>query len=371
MGSKMKKMSINKLLKYAVDIEASDLHLTAGYPPVIRLDGILNKIDLPQLGKEEIKSMVYEIMTEDQIKRFEKEKEIDFAYSISKVARFRTNVYHQMRGIGVAFRIIPNKIMTLDELGVPEGVFTLARRKKGLILVTGPTGSGKSTTLAAIINLINKERKDHILTIEDPIEYVHTGINCMINQREIGRDSHSFSAALRSALREDPDVILVGEMRDLETIALAITAAETGHLVLATLHTSSAPETVDRVIDVFPSDQQNQIRAVFASTIEGVISQKLIPKKGGRGRTAAMEIMIATPAIRNLIRERKTYQMTTVIQTGTEYGMQTFDQGLMNLLIENRIDKNTAVVHANEKRVFKDWKGVTRNILQHVKGVKS
>jgi len=368
MESKMKKMNIQKLLKYAVDVSASDLHLTVGYPPIIRLDGVLNKIDIPQLSKEDVKNLIYEILTEEQIKRFEKDLELDIAYSISKLARFRTNVYYQMRGLAVAFRIIPNKIMTLEEMNVPEGVYTLARKTKGLVLVTGPTGSGKSTTLAAVINLINKERKAHILTIEDPIEYVHSGISCMINQREIGRNTRSFSSSLRAALREDPDVILVGEMRDFETIALAITAAETGHLVLATLHTSSAPETIDRVIDVFPSDQQNQIRSVFASTIEGVVSQKLVLKKGGKGRTAVMEVMIATPAVRNLVRERKTYQMNTVIQTGTEYGMQSMDQGLMALLGDNKIDKNTAITHAVEKKAFQDWKGETRNILQHVKG---
>jgi len=367
----MKKMNVHRLLKYAVELGASDLHLTVGYPPIIRIDGVLNRVDRPQLTEEDVKNMVYEILTKEQIQRFEEEKELDFAYSIPQLARFRINIYYQMRGLAAAFRIIPNKIKTLEELNVPQGVYTLARKSKGLVLVTGPTGSGKSTTLAAMINLINKERKDHVLTIEDPIEYVHSGLNCMINQREIGRDTHSFAAALRSALREDPDVILVGEMRDLETIALAITAAETGHLVLATLHTSSAPETVDRVIDVFPSDQQNQIRSVFAATIEGVISQKLVLRKSGKGRMAVMEVMIATPAIRNIIRERKTYQMGTVIQTGTEYGMQTMDQGLMVMLEANRIDKNTAVTHAVEKKVFQEWKGVTRNILQHVKGVKS
>ncbi len=362
-----KKLNIKTLLKYADDINASDLHTTTGYKPIIRLDGSLKRTDLPVLSAKDVWQVIEAITTEEQFGHFEAEHELDFAYELPRIARFRCNCYMQMQGPAVAFRIIPANIMTLKDIGAPEGVYTLARMQKGLILVTGPTGSGKSTTLAAIINLINKERRDHVLTIEDPIEYVHKGINCMINQREIGIHSNSFASALRASLREDPDVILVGEMRDLETIALAITAAETGHLVLGTLHTSSAPESVDRVIDVFPSDQQNQIRAMFSSTLQGVISQKLIPKKGGKGRICGMEVLIASTAIRNLIRERKTHQMATILQTSSDIGMQTMDQGLMNLLNDNKIVKNEAMLHAQDKRQFEDWKPVTRDILEHVK----
>ncbi|MCH7783744.1 type IV pilus twitching motility protein PilT [candidate division KSB1 bacterium] len=357
-------MDITKLLKYAVDKDASDLHLSAGYPPMVRLDGELKKIDLPALKKTDVSGMIDDILSPKQKEKFKEHHEIDFAYEIDNIGRFRSNVYTTMNGVAAAFRVIPNKIRTLDDIGAPEGAYTLARLEKGLVLVTGPTGSGKSTTLAAIIYLINTEKKKHIITIEDPIEYVHTGINCLINQREIGAHSKTFSAALRSALREDPDVILVGELRDLETISLAVTAAETGHLVFATLHTSNAPETVDRVIDVFPVDQQNQIRAMFSSTIQGVIAQKLVVTKGKKGRSAAMEVMIASNAIRNLIRERKVHQMSTVLQTSMDVGMQTMDQALMTMLNENKIDKKTAVTHALEKRPFEEWKGTSRDILQ-------
>ena len=356
-------MEIYNLLKHAASIRASDLHLSVGYPPLLRIDGILKKTDAPVISKQDVEKMLQSILTAEQKKYLEKNKEIDFAYEYSGVGRFRINIFTQMRGLAGAFRVIPSKIMTLEDVHAPEGVYKLARKKKGLVLVTGPTGSGKSTTLAAVLDLINRERKEHIITIEDPIEYVHKGINCLINQREIGEHSHSFAQALRSALREDPDVILVGEMRDLETIALAITAAETGHLVFATLHTSSAPETVDRVIDVFPSDQQNQIRAVFSNSIEGVIAQKLIPRGSGKGRIAAMEVMIATSAIRNLIRERKTHQMGTAIQTSTDGGMMSMDQSLMNLLNEGNINVSIAKEYALEKKPFEAWKGSTRDIL--------
>ena len=351
-------------LKHASNIHASDLHLSVGFPPLLRIDGVLRKTDASVLSKQDVEKMLYSILSAEQKKEFEKNKEMDFAYELTGSGRFRVNIFNQMRGLAGAFRIIPSNIMTLEDIRAPKGVYSLARKKKGLVLVTGPTGSGKSTTLAAIIDLINRERKEHIITIEDPIEYVHTGINCLINQREIGHHSHSFAHALRSSLREDPDVILVGEMRDLETIALAITAAETGHLVFGTLHTSSAPETVDRVIDVFPSDQQNQIRAVFANSIEGVIAQKLILKGAGKGRIAAMEVMIATSAIRNLIRERKTHQMGTAVQTSTDSGMQSMDQSLMGLLNDGRINVTIAKEYALEKQPFESWKGSTRDILQ-------
>lgn len=356
-------MDIKSLLKQAMDIGASDLHISAGFPPLLRIDGVLKRTDASVLSANEIEKILSSLLTGEQEVHLNENKEIDFAYEIPKVGRFRTNIYTQQRGKAAAFRMIPSKIMTLEDLNAPPGVYTFARMKKGLVLVTGPTGSGKSTTLAAVIDLINNERKEHILTIEDPIEYIHKGINCLINQREIGEHSKSFSVALRSALREDPDVILVGEMRDLETVALAVTAAETGHLVFATLHTSSASETVDRVIDVFPSDQQNQIRSVFANSLAGVIAQKLLPKKGPKGRIAGMEIMIATSAIRNLIRERKTHQMSTAIQTSVDFGMQTMDQSLMNLLNDGYIELKVAKEHAFEKKAFDAWKGVTRNIL--------
>jgi len=354
------------LLRRAVELSASDLHLSAGYPPMVRVNGVLRRLEEKALNKAIIHKMLDSILTNGQRKEYHDELEIDFAYQLEKISRFRCNFFCQMRGEAAAFRIIPSKILTLEDIKAPKGVYEIARKKKGLVLVTGPTGSGKSTTLAAIIDLINKERKDHILTIEDPIEYVHTGKNCLINQREVGGHSKSFAKALRSALREDPDVILVGEMRDLETINLAVTAAETGHFVLGTLHTSSAPETVDRVIDVFPADQQNQIRSVFSNSLIGVITQKLLPTKDGKGRLAVMEVMIASPAIRNLIRERKTHQMHTAIQTATGEGMQTFDQGLMERLNEGRIDIEQAKEYAYEKKAFEQWEGKTRTILEHV-----
>ena len=356
-------MNLEKLLKYAVELEASDLHLASGFSPILRIDGELKKIDLPVLEDTKLFKMLKTILTPEQEVKLGEMQEIDFAYELPGLSRFRANLYLQMQGISAAFRVIPNKIRTLKDIGAPGGVINMANKTKGLLLVTGPTGSGKSTTLAAMIHHINKEYKRHILTIEDPIEYVHQGINCLINQRQVGIHSPSFASALRSALREDPDVILVGELRDLETISLAVTAAETGHLVFGTLHTSSAPETVDRVIDVFPGDQQNQIRAMFSSTLMGVISQKLVISKGMKGRTAVMEVMTASNAIRNLIRERKVHQMNTVIQTGADSGMQTMDQGLMNLLNENKIDKETAIDHAFEKKQFEEWKGTTRDIL--------
>jgi len=361
-------MKLEKLLKYAVDTEASDLHISSGYPPIIRLHGELKKIDLPKLNAVDVSKMFDTILNSKQKKLFEESSEIDFAYEMADIGRFRCNIYSQMRGMAGSFRVIPSKIRTLDEIRAPEGVFSLTRMNKGLVLVTGPTGSGKSTTLAAMINLINTESKKHIITIEDPIEYVHKGINCLINQREIGEHTSSFAVALRSALREDPDVILVGEMRDLETISLAVTAAETGHLVFGTLHTSSAPESVDRVIDVFPADQQNQIRAMFSSTLQGVIAQKLVTTVGNKGRAAVMEVMIASHAVRNMIRERKVHQINTIIQTSSDAGMQTIDQSLMRMLEEGVIEKKTAVIHAYEKKQFEEWRGDTREILQRMPG---
>jgi twitching motility protein PilT len=349
----MNKATLDKILAYAVRNEASDIHLASGNVPIIRVHGKLRKMETQPLTNRHLENLIREILTEEQRQFFYSEKELDFAYAVPGVARFRTNVYWQLRGISIAFRVIPERIRTLDELGAPKGVYQLARSREGLVLVTGPTGSGKSTTLAAMIDLIDTERYLHVITIEDPIEYVYKGKNCLINQRELGPHTKSFANALRAALREDPDVILIGEMRDLETISLALTAAETGHLVFATLHTNSAAETIDRVVDVFPAGQQDQIRAQFANCILGVISQRLIPLKSGKGRVAAMEILIATPAIRNLIRERKIHQIPSALQTGNQYGMQTMDQHLAQLVKEGKISIEDALAYAHDPHFFR------------------
>ena len=312
----------------------------------------MKKINIPNFTKDDIHYMIYDIMNDEQKKRFEENKEIDFSCELGGIGRFRVNIFFQQHGEAAVFRTIPTKIRTFEELKLPEVLRTLADKEKGMILVTGPTGSGKSTTLAAIIDYINKTRKGHIITIEDPIEFVHESLNCMVNQREVGADTHSFANALRSALREDPDIILVGEMRDLETISLAITSAETGHLVFGTLHTSSAGKTVDRIIDVFPTNQQQQIRAMFAESIEGVIAQKLLPRKDGKGRVAALEIMLGTPAIRNLIREAKTFQIPSMIQTGINVGMQSLDYSLKNMINEGIVDSAVAVHYAQDRKSF-------------------
>ncbi len=307
-------MDISEILAFANERGASDLHISAGEPPIIRIDGDIQKTDIPSLPKDEVHAMLYDILNDQQRKVFEEKKEIDFALEIKGIARYRINAFCQSRGEAIVFRTIPARVTTLDELGLPEILADLTKKTKGLVLVTGPTGSGKSTTLAAMIDFINRNRKAHILTIEDPIEFVHKSNLSLINQRGLGANTHSFANALRSALREDPDVILVGEMRDLETISLAMTAAETGHLVFSTLHTSSAAKTVDRVIDVFPPEQQNQIRAMFSESILAVITQNLLKKKDSKGRVAALEIMTGTPAVRNLIREGKTAQIQGVRQ---------------------------------------------------------
>ena len=325
-------MDIIQLLEFSMKKGASDLHLSSGSPPMMRMHGEMKKINIPNFTKDDIHYMIYDIMNDEQKKRFEENKEIDFSCQLGGIGRFRVNIFFQQNGEAAVFRTIPTKIMTFEDLKLPEVLKTLADKEKGMILVTGPTGSGKSTTLAAIIDYINKTRKGHIITIEDPIEFVHESQNCMVNQREVGANTHSFANALRSALREDPDIILVGEMRDLETISLAITSAETGHLVFGTLHTSSAGKTVDRIIDVFPTNQQQQIRAMFAESIEGVIAQKLLPRKDGKGRAAALEIMLGTTAIRNLIREGKTFQIPSMIQTGISIGMQSLDYALKNMV---------------------------------------
>jgi twitching motility protein PilT len=332
-------MDVAELLIQTKERGGSDLHLSAGSPPLMRLHGLLTTIEAEPLSRDVVHRMVYEILNDDQRRLFEEHRDLDFAIEVGDVARFRVNVFNQRNGEGAVFRVIPTQIRTFQELGLPEVVQTLALRENGLVLVTGPTGSGKSTTLAAMIDLVNSTQKKHIITLEDPIEFVHRSKNCLVNQREIGAHTKTFAAALRAALREDPDVILVGEMRDLETISLALTAAETGHLVFGTLHTKSAPKTVDRIIDAFPPAQQQQIRVQLAEALQGVISQILLPTKDRKGRVAALEIMVATVAIRNLIREGKTHQMPSSIQTGTQAGMQSLEQALRTLVMQGRIDR--------------------------------
>ena len=324
-------MAINEVLSHAAEQGVSDVHFTVGRPPVFRKDGeIVPQTGYDVLMPEDTSELAAQVMDEEQFDVLRTKGELDLAYSVPGLGRFRVNAFHQRGSIALALRRINSNILTLDELNMPPVVKELTRRSNGLVLVTGPTGSGKSTTLAAMIDLINKERATHIITLEDPIEYIHRHQRSIVNQREIGSDSQSFAAALRAAMRQDPDVILVGEMRDLDTIAIAITAAETGHLVFGTLHTNSAAQTVDRIIDVFPPHQQSQIRVQLAETLRGVIAQQLIPKVGG-GRVAAVEIMVATPAVRNIIREGKSHQLINAIQTGGQYGMQTMDSNLKRL----------------------------------------
>jgi twitching motility protein PilT len=331
-------MDVTELLTFALGQKGSDLHVSAGEPPIIRIHGEMRKIEMPPLDKDEVHNMVYDILNDQQRKVYEEHLELDFSFALGDLARFRVNVFKQQRGDAAVFRTIPSKIPTFEELRLPKVLMELARLEKGL--VTGPTGSGKSTTLAAMIDLINNELKGHILTIEDPIEFVHKSKNCLINQRELGPHTHSFANALRSALREDPDIILVGELRDLETISLCLTAAETGHLVFGTLHTSGAPDTVDRVIDVFPAAQQNQVRSQFANSVQGVVTQALFKRKDGMGRIAAFEIMIANPAIRNLIRENKIAQIPSIMQTSKGIGMQTMEASVQDLLARNIVTKD-------------------------------
>jgi twitching motility protein PilT len=322
---------IDDLLRDMLEKGASDLHVCVGVPPVVRVDGKLTPLGYAKLTAPDTQRLVYDILTDEHIRRFEERWELDFSYTVQKVARFRVNVFKDKGSIAAAFRLIPTKIPTIRELGLPPVLEQLTRKPRGLILVTGPTGSGKSTTLAAMINQINGERSTHIISIEDPIEYLHPHRFSIINQRELGQDTKEFAGALRSALREDPDVILVGEMRDLDTMTNAIQAAETGHLVLATLHTSSAAQTVDRIVDAFPATQQEQIRLMLSNSIEAVLCQQLLPRAGQPGRVCAMEVMTATPAIRNLIREAKTHQIGSIIQTSASAGMMTMDQHLREL----------------------------------------
>lgn len=338
-------MDITELLAFGVKHNASDLHLSAGLPPMIRVDGDVRRINVPALEHRQVHSLVYDIMNDHQRKVFEEDLEVDFSFEIPNLARFRVNAFNQSRGVAAAFRTIPNKVLTLDELGAPAIFRDIAENPRGLVLVTGPTGSGKSTTLAAMIDYINDHYNHHIITIEDPIEFVHQSKQCLINQREVFRDTKSFNVALRSALREDPDIILVGEMRDLETIRLALTAAETGHLVFGTLHTTSAAKTIDRIIDVFPGEEKAMVRSMLSESMRAVISQTLMKKNGG-GRIAAHEIMIGIPAIRNLIREDKVAQMYSVIQTGMVHGMQTMDHCLKNLVSRGLISVQDAKAKA-------------------------
>ncbi len=325
-------MDITQLLAFAVKNKASDLHLSAGLPPMIRVHGDVRRINVEPLDHKQVLAMVYDIMTDSQRKQYDELLECDFSFEIEGLSRFRANVFHQHRGAAAVMRTIPSKVLTLEQLAAPRIFGDLALRPRGLVLVTGPTGSGKSTTLAAMVHHLNDAMYGHILTVEDPIEFIHESRKCLVNQREVGPSTHSFAAALRSALREDPDAILVGEMRDLETIRLAMTAAETGHLVFATLHTSSAPKTIDRIIDVFPAEEKEMVRAMLSESLLAVISQTLCKLRDGSGRIAAHEIMLGTPAIRNLIREGKVAQMYSSIQTGQAQGMQTLDQCLADLV---------------------------------------
>ncbi|HKK15980.1 MAG TPA: type IV pilus twitching motility protein PilT [Gammaproteobacteria bacterium] len=342
-------MDIGELLAFGVKNGASDLHLSAGLPPMIRVDGDVRRINVPSLDHKDVHDMVYDIMNDKQRKDYEEFLECDFSFEVPKLARFRVNAFNQNRGAGAVFRTIPSKILSLEELGCPAIFKDISDFPRGVVLVTGPTGSGKSTTLAAMIDHKNDTEFGHILTVEDPIEFVHESKKCLINQREVHRDTLGFNEALRSALREDPDVILVGEMRDLETIRLALSAAETGHLVFGTLHTSSAAKTIDRIVDVFPAEEKDMVRAMLSESLRAVISQTLLKKKGG-GRVAAHEIMIGTPAIRNLIRENKIAQMYSAIQTGQQFGMQTLDQNLQQIVAKGLVNRD----EARSKAVNKD-----------------
>jgi twitching motility protein PilT len=337
-------MDITELLAFSVQQGASDLHLSAGLPPMIRVDGDIRRVNVPPQGHPEVQALIYDIMNDRQRKDFEEFLETDFSFDVPNIARFRVNAFNQNRGAGAVFRAIPSEVLTMEDLGMGQVFRDISLLPRGLVLVTGPTGSGKSTTLAAMVDYVNDNRYDHILTIEDPIEFVHKSKSCLVNQREVHRDTMGFSEALRSALREDPDIILVGEMRDLETIRLALTAAETGHLVFGTLHTTSAAKTVDRVIDVFPADEKAMVRSMLSESLQAVISQTLLKRKSG-GRVAAHEIMRGTSAIRNLIREGKVAQMYSAIQTGQAVGMQTMDQCLQSL-----VDKRVVSVEAAREK---------------------
>src|SRR5438132_7660762 len=343
------------LLKTLVERNGSDLHITTQSPPQIRVHGHLERLPLPDLTPSETKQLVYSVLTDSQKKRFEESNELDFSFGLKGLARFRCNVFNQRGSVGAVYRLIPEKIKTFGELGLPPVLATLAERPRGLVLVTGPTGSGKSTTLAAMIDKINSERHDHILTIEDPIEFIHPHKNCLVNQREVHSDTASFSNALRAALREDPDIVLIGEMRDLETVEAALKIAETGHLTFATLHTNSAAQTINRIIDIFPADQQAQIRTQLSLVLEGIVCQALLPKADGKGRVCSLEIMVPTPAIRNLIRDDKVHQIYGAMQTGQEkLGMQTANQSLASLYQKRLVTLDTAMGASSNKDELQD-----------------
>jgi twitching motility protein PilT len=346
---------IDAFFKLMHDQGASDLHLVSGQPPALRINGEMERIKYKVLDNDMLRGMLYEIAPEEKVKIFEETGDVDFGYEIQGLARYRANFFMQKYGVAAVFRQIPSKILTAEQLGLPGVIPKLAMLPRGLVLITGPTGSGKSTTLAAIIDVANRNRKDHIITVEDPIEFVHQSQGCIINHREVGLHTRTFSAALRGALREDPDIILVGEMRDLETISLAIEAASTGHLVFGTLHTSSAAKTVDRVIEVFPANQQEQVRSTLADGLRAVVAQVLFKRADKKGRCAALEIMIATPAVRNLIREAKTFQIPSSIQTGKRYGMQLLDDAIMDLLNKGKIYPDDAYAKANDKGKFRPF----------------
>jgi len=346
---------IDALFNMMKEQGASDLHLSSGNPPIFRLRGEMVRLNFKTLSHDEIKAILFEILSEKQKAQFEETKDLDFAYEVADLARFRGNIMMQYRGIAAVFRIIMLKILSADDLGLPEGVRRMTNFKKGLVLVTGPTGSGKSTTLAGMIDLINSTRKEHILTFEDPLEFIHQNKMSLMNQRQIGEHTESFASALKAALREDPDVILVGEMRDLITIQLAMSAAETGHLVFGTLHTSTAAKTVDRIIDVFPTDQQEQVRAMLSESLKGVVCQQLLKTADGKGRVAALEIMLGTPAIGNLIREGKTFQIPSIMQTAKKDGMQLLDQHLLDLLKTKKVNPEEAYRCAVDKKQFEQY----------------
>ncbi|NYS60364.1 type IV pilus twitching motility protein PilT [Vreelandella salicampi] len=341
-------MDITELLAFSAKQNASDLHLSAGLPPMIRVDGDIRRLNVPAMENNDVRKLIYDIMGDRQRRDYEEHLEVDFSFEVPGVARFRVNAFNQARGAGAVFRTIPNEVLSMEALGLGEVFERFSMLPRGLVLVTGPTGSGKSTTLAAMIDHVNNHRYEHILTIEDPVEFVHTSKRCLINQREVHRDTHSFADALRSALREDPDVILVGELRDLETIRLALTAAETGHLVFGTLHTTSAAKTIDRIIDVFPGEEKSMVRSMLSESLQAVVSQSLLKRQGG-GRVAAHEILIATSAVRNLIREDKVAQIFSAIQTGGSLGMQTLDASLTQLVKEGAISREDAQARAKSE----------------------
>ena len=357
-GAVAEPLDLGAALEAMVAAGASDLHLTVGSPPMIRVHGSLRPLPgFARLTSEPLREAVYAILTQRQRARFEEHLELDLAHSAPGLARFRVNVYRQRDSLGAAFRVIPHEILSIEKLDLPSVVGTFATMPRGLVLVTGPTGSGKSTTLAAIIDLANRERADHIMTVEDPIEFLHAHQRCLVNQREVGEDTRSFAAALKHALRQDPDIILVGELRDLETISVAVTAAETGHLVFATLHTQDAAQTIDRLVDVFPAGQQDQVRTQLASALQGVVCQTLLPTADGAGRAAATEVMIATPAIRNLVREGKTHQIYSALQAGAAHGMHTMDQHLAHLVTSGRVAFEAAVDKAHHLEDFRRLAG--------------